>query len=193
MPTSLTSILPYLLGFVVLYLTSEAIQNKSRVLCTFRTKAKTKIHKWAKKSKSGGWNDVVFEGGKYHVEPDRVTLEYRTYLGFFPLPVMSLDFRHDSARALHPDSFDNTYTPEEREQLNISDDVRDFNNGNQNSIGSKKKAGMFENLLPWVMVGGLLIVGYLVYSQGKNIAMLGNGQNYLEQQISIIKQQTSGR
>lgn len=193
MPTSLTSILPYFLGFILLYLTSEAIQNKRRIRCSYRTKAKTKIYKWAKKSKSGGWNDIEFEGGLYHVEPDRITTEYITYLGFFPMPVMSLDFRHDSARALHPNTFENAYTPEQRRQLNIADDVRDFANGNANAIGGKVKKGMLEGFMPIIMIIGFLIVGYLVYMQGKNISMLGNGQNYLEQQISIIKQQTSGR
>jgi hypothetical protein len=191
MPTTLNSALPYIFVMLLLYLTFEAHTAKERIWCSFRRKDKTLIHKWARRKKNGGWDDIEFEGGLYHVEPDRTIFGWKLLLGFFPIGVRCADFRHNSGRALDPDTFDNSYTPEQRKELNIADDIRDFANGNASSVGGKMKKNMLESLMPIIVVIGFLILGYLVFNMQKSMTLLGKSQQYIEQQIGVIRQQTN--
>tara|TARA_Y100000310_G_scaffold164294_1_gene164120 strand:+ start:3890 stop:4378 length:489 start_codon:yes stop_codon:yes gene_type:complete len=151
---------------------------RGKVLCTFRSANKTKQEKLILlKSKH-----VLFNGGWYNVNPKRVTTFWynKGIHQFFPIPIPTLDFRFDSPEALDPETFQNTWdTPEAREMAGSEDDYRAFNKGIQAQLG--KISRFPEWLFPAITIGAVLIIGYLVYTQGQHLS-------YLEQLIKLGQQ-----
>ncbi len=153
------------------------------IWCTFRTVDRTRITKWAKATQTV----VEFDGGRYEVEPSRITFGIKWLL--LPMSVKCLDFRHDSSRALDPDTFENTYTPEQRVQLDIKDDVKGFNQGNQQSLSARGlKQGLMQQYLPLIVLVGFLICGYLIWQQRIQTDKLGFGINVVQEQLGRILQ-----
>ncbi len=179
MPQNMTSLLSYAFLFIVFYLTYTAYDWKKKIWCSFRRADRTKIEKWAKVSEKR----IEFDGGWYHVEPSRATLMWKMVLGFFPMPARSLDFRHDSPRALSPDDFSNDFTPEARKQMDTADEVRGMSEGHMKALGSKKKGGLLSDYMPIILVVGLLVLGFMMYQQQKRMDMLGQAINVLQQMI----------
>lgn len=178
----------YLLMFVLIYLTYTAYTLKNKIWCSFRRRDRSKVEKWAIISKKGKWNDIEFDGGLYHVEPKRTVLVWRMMLGFFPMPVRCLDFRHDSSRALDPDTFENTFTPEERLKLDASDDIRQLGEANDRALPTTRiKQGMFEKLMPIITIGGFIVFGYLLWMMKQDQNQIGNQSNVIMQQLGEIK------
>lgn len=148
---------------------------KGKVLCTFRSANKTKQEKLVKLNSKY----VIFAGGKYNVNPRRVTTFWynKGIHQFFPIPIPTLDFRFDSPNPLDPETFENTWdTPESREAAAQEDNYRAFNKGLETQLG--KKSRFPEWLFPAIMIGAILVVGYLVYQQGQHLS-------YLEQLIKV--------
>lgn len=156
---------------------------RDKIWCTFRRIDKTKISRWARM----GQSRIEFDGGWYQVEPGRVTLAIK----WNPLPawVRTLDFRHDSSRALDPDTFDNQYTPEARKQLDKTDDIRALEQGNQSALTAKGgKQGMLQQYLPLIVLIGFLAVGFLVYRQQAQVDKLGFAINFVQEQLGKLLQ-----
>lgn len=175
---------------ILAYLTFIAFTYQNRIWCTFRRYDKSKKGKWANaRNKDGTWGDVEFEGGIYHVEPARTVLGWRLLLGFFPMPVRESDYVQGSARALDPATFNNTFSAEERKQLDRTDDLKGLMVANRESTkaaGGKK--GLLEQWMPLIMIGGLLIIGFFVFQQQKKLDMIGLGQNVIEGQMARIQE-----
>ncbi len=168
--------------FLVVWQVYSVFSTRNKVFCSFRRADRTKIEKWAKQNQKR----IVFDGGWYHVEPDRCVLMMK----WMPLPmwVRCLDFRHDSSRALHPDTFDNAFTPEARKNLDYSDEIRAYEEGGQRAmVAGKQKKGLLDNLFPIIMILGVVVIGYMLYQQGQKLDQIGNGQNLLEQMIGNLK------
>lgn len=182
---SFSTLLNVILLFVVFMASLSARRMSHRIWCSYRRADRTKLEQWAKENQKV----IIFDGGKYHVEPSRVVL--KLYTGgihiLFPTWVRCLDYRHDSARALHPDTFENSFTAEERQQLDASDDIAQLLKGSQQAMIKPQKQ-LLGSWMPIIVIVGFLIVGWLIYSQQGKIDMLGNGQNYIEQQMGQILQ-----
>ncbi len=176
-------VLFFMLLLVCVYASMSARGLKDKIWCTFRRRDRTKLEKWAKQNQG----DVVFAGGKYHIDPSRTTLMLWTKgIHFFlPIWIRSLDFRHDSPNALNPDTFDNSFTPEDRVDLDTRDEIKAFNQGNTQNTAKQKK-GLLENLFPILVIVGFIIVGYMLYIQGKRMDMIGIGQNVIEQGLQQL-------
>ena len=149
----------------------EQYKKKKQVYCTFRTPSRTKEDKWVSlKSKY-----VIFRGGKYRVNPKKISLLWwdRGILGALKLGywVPSLDYRWDTDQPLDPDTFEPTWdTPETRDLLSSEEEFADF--AKHASPTGSKKGGTFERLLPWVMLGILVIVAFWIFQmQGQMAAM----------------------
>lgn len=158
------------LAFVGFYFL-EQYKKKNQVYCTFRHPNRTKEEKWVSlKSKY-----VIFKGGKYRVNPKRISLLWwnRGILGALNLGywVPSLDFRWDTDQALDPDTFEPTWdTPETRDLLDSEEEFADFAKHAQPT--GIKKGGTFEKLLPWVMLGILVIVAFWIFQMQGQMAAL---------------------
>ncbi len=154
---------------------------KERIWCTFRRRDRTKIEKWARKDQ----RRIVFDGGWYHVEPDRTTLMIK----WNPLPmwVRSLDFRWDSSRALHPDTFKNEFSPEERKQLDTSDEIRAFDEGGIRAMNTgRQKKGMLDTLFPIIVIVGMVAIGYMLWTTQKRLDMIGQATNVIQSMLGNL-------
>lgn len=177
-----TNILVFFLLGVVLFQVYEVFDKRNKIWCGFRRRDRTKIEKWAKDNQGR----IDFDGGWYHVEPNRAMLMMK----WLPLPmyVRCLDFRFDSSRALHPDTFDNVYTPEERKRLDASDDIAAYEKGGQEALSIKSKKGIMGTLPLIIGLIAVVIIGYMLYTQQHKIDMLGAGQNMIQGQMGQILQ-----
>ncbi len=152
---------------------------KNKILCTLNRADRTKIQKWAKIDQTR----IDMDGGWYEVKPECTTLRlWDSGIHFlFPTWVRCSDYRHGSAKPLNPDTYDNTYSAEERKQLDKTDDIRALEQGNQRSlIQGAGKQGLFQKYLPIIMIGGFLIIGWFLWQMQAKMNLLGAGQNYIE-------------
>lgn len=153
------------------YVFFEQIQKKNQVYCSFRRPNRTKIEKWVKLHSKY----VIFEGGKYRVNPKKITLLWwnRGILGMFGVGfwVPSLDYRWDTDQPLDPDTFETTWdTPEVRNMLGSEEDYKDFAKGAP-PAGAKKE-GVFQRFLPWIMLAILLVLALWIYQMQGQLAGL---------------------
>ena len=182
-PISTSQMFTYLPWLVLIYLTYIAYGLRTKILCTYRRTDRTKVEKWTTPNQSR----IEFEGGWYQVEPSRTVIQWKFLLGFFPVPVRALDFRHGSSRALHPETFDTSLSPEERKQLDRTDNLMGLQTASQQATkGSQKRGGMLEQYLPYIMLAGFVIIGYFIFQIQGNQNKLGLGQNIMEQQLGKI-------
>jgi hypothetical protein len=170
--------------FVIGYLSLDTYTMSKKIHCTFRRRDNTKLTKWAKMSQGA----IEFDGGIYHVRPDRT---YQAlYTGglhiLVPTWIRCADYRWDSAMPLDPKTFKNDYeTPETRKQLNMEEDVRALHEGNRKAQGAAKAAPM-GGLVTIILLLGFVVLGYFTYSNMKKIDLLGYGQNVIQQQLGTI-------
>ncbi len=152
----------------------STLNTTHRIWCSFRRRDRTKLEKWAKDDQGR----IDFDGAWYHVEPSRCVL----MLKWMPLPmwVRALDYRWNSARALHPDTFETSFDPTERKRLDRSDEIRAFDEGGQRAMKGGEKKGMLERLFPIIVLVGFVIIGFMLWRMQNSVNMLGIGQNYLE-------------
>ena len=99
--------------FVIGYLSLDTYTMSKKIHCTFRRRDNTKLTKWAKMTQGS----VEFDGGIYHVRPERTYQQL--YTGglhiLIPTWIRCSDYRWDSAMPLDPKTFKNDYeTPEMR-------------------------------------------------------------------------------
>ena len=172
---------------IVVYASYSAHQLKNKVYCTFVRRDKTVIEKWAKV----GQGRIEFDGGWYYVNPRRVTLQFwdKGIHTIIPTRIQRMQFRWDSSQALDPETFSNDYEkPEERLQLDKTEDYRAYSEGNRAALTSaKQKKGMLDQLMPIIILGGFAIVGYMLYQNGHRMDMLGAQQNTIFQMIQNLK------
>ena len=164
----------FLVGIIGVYGYSIS-KFKGKLLCTFRSANKTKQEKLIKLNSKY----VIFNGGRYDVDPKRITTFWynKGLHQFFPIPIPTLDFRYNSRNALDPETFDTTWdTPESREASGQEENYKAFNKGLQVQAGSKSRFPAW--LFPAITIGAVLIIGYLVYQQGEHLS-------YLEQLIKL--------
>jgi preprotein translocase subunit SecG len=187
MSLSPSTLLIVVLIFVVLYASYSARSLKHKIYCTFRKKDRTILHKWAKEEQS----KIDFDGGWYDVVPGSTVLRMwdSGIHYFFPVWVRCLDFRWDSSKPLNPDTFDNTYRPEERKQLDMADDISALERGNVQAFqGAKGAKGFLERWMPILILVGFVIIVYMVMQQNKRLDMLGNSTNFIQQQLNTLIQ-----
>lgn len=178
-----SSAFTFMLLLLIIFQTYNVYDANKKIWCIFRRVDKTKVSKWAKATQAV----IDFDGGWYQVESRRVT----TMIKWLPLPtiVKSLDFTHDSTRALDPDTFANAMSPEERKQLDKRDDIKALEQGNQATLGKQGgKVGMLQQYMPLITVVGFLILGYLLYQVMGQQNKIGFAINTLQSQLATIMQ-----
>ena len=177
-----TTIFIIFLMFLIAYASYSANKAKNNIYCMFIRADKTWINKWAKPKQ----RRIVFDNGWYYLNSKRMisrVLEDGIYK-LFPQKVHAQIFRWNSSNPLNPDDFTQTWeTPESRKNLNKEEDIRDLMVGNVQALGTKKKKGMIEGLMPILTVVGFVIVGYLLYTVMKKQDMLGNALNIIQQML----------
>jgi hypothetical protein len=178
MPAGLQTQILIVCIILIVYANYSSKSLSHKIHCTFRRADRTRLKKWATESQAR----IEFDGGWYQVEPARTTLElWSAGIHFlFPTWIRTLDYRYDSARALHPDTFENTYTPEARKQLDMTDDVRAMSEGHRQALSGKAKVGRLTELMPIIMILGFAAVGFVVYTMLGKIDGLGQAVNVLQ-------------
>ena len=169
-----TLIIIFAVGIIGMFWYSQS-KLKNKLLCTFRRANKTKVEKLIPlKSRY-----VIFDGGRYNVNPKRISLFWynRGMHQFFPTWLPTLDYNYQSQNPLDPGTFKDTWdTPEAREASGQEDAFKAFAKGISTQVG--KKSRFPEWLFPMITIGAILVVGYLVYQQGQHLS-------YLEQLIQV--------
>lgn len=157
---------------------------KDKIYCTFIGQDGTQVHKYAKVKQSRiDWN-----GSWYNLNPGRITLKL-VWMGIIPTWVRCLIFKWDSNMPLDPKTWNNDYdNPRDRKALNRTEDLQSLMLNNKKSlINAGGKKSPLEQFLPIIMIIGIVGLGLLVYQQKTMIDKLGNGQNYIEQQVDGLQ------
>lgn len=172
-----------MLLILIAFQSYSSLHYLNMIWCTFRRVDRTRVAKWAKV----GQARIEFDGGWYQVEPGRITIGIK----WMPLPmvVKCLDFRWDSSRALDPDTFDNSYTPEARKQLDKTDDIRALEQGNQQALTARGgKQGFLQQYQPLMIMIGFLFVGWLLWQSKIQQDKLGFAMNVIQQALGQLLQ-----
>lgn len=185
-------VLPHLDPLHVLFLVIilgaaySSYDKRKKLLCTFRKKDNGYEQKWVKIKD----DSVEFDGKLYDVMPDRTYSRLWTG-GFFnaiiPIFVKCSDYRWDSRRPLDPKTFTNSWedNPTVRSYLNKQQAIADWVRGSRQSMGMGKQT-LLQRYYPFIMVCGLILIGYLVIQVKNNQDQLGAAVNYLQEQMSRI-------
>jgi hypothetical protein len=151
---------------------------RGKVLCFFRRPNRTVVEKKVRLHS----RSVTFQGGKYYIDPKRIDLMWYTrglIHSMFPMFVPFLEFKHDSSVALDPTKFTNTWdTPEARASTREEEKFRNLSKGFDRQGGVKET--FLSKWLPWIAIGLTLVIGYMVYQQSQQLAVL-------EQLIKVTK------
>jgi hypothetical protein len=165
-----TFLIVVVIFFVAMFFYDMA-RKKNKIYCTFRTPQKTREEKFVSaKSKY-----VIWRGGRYKINPKKITTTWwdRGLLGALKIGywVQTLDFTWWTDQPLDPDNFEVTWdTPEVRNMLSSEEDYLDFAKHAAPTSG-KKESGL-QRMLPWIMLGVVVILGYLIFQMRGDIAAL---------------------
>ena len=172
----------FLYGIIIITALSivRSYSLKDKIYCTYRRRDKTKIHKWAKAV--NGYR-IQFENGWYYVNIRRCVLEFK-WVGILPIWIRTLDFRFDSTQALDPETFNNNWeTPEARKALNKEEDIKALDTGTKKSLSPGKGGALGSGWMPYIIVGGFVVVGWFLYQLMGKVDALGFAVNVLQQMM----------
>lgn len=165
---------------LVMFLISQR-KFKNKMLCEFIRPSKQKIEAWVPMHVKY----VTFDQGKYGVQQYIINpraLMHQWYARginkFFPVLIPTLLFRWDTPFPIDPETFEPTVlSPEALEAAWQEHNHIAFAKANAAATGLKKN--MIEKFAPLVIIGLLVIVGYLVWS----------GNNHMSQALFDLQQQ----
>lgn len=187
MPAISTMQMFIIMGLIVLsFSIYQAMGLQNKISCTFIRKDRTEIHKFAKVTQGR----VDFDNAYYNIVPDRVTLK-RVWCGIIPTYVKCAKWKWDSNMPIDPATWNNDYdNPADRKALDKTEDLRALLETQKSALAGKSggKKSLLESLTPILMIGGLIIIGYLVYRQQSLIDRVGYGQNAIQEMLMKIQQ-----
>ncbi len=163
-----TLIVIFVLGLLGIFWYSQQ-SLKGRLLCYFHLANRTLIEKKVPVSS----RFVIFDGGKYKVDPKRISLIWYTrgLHQFFPTYIPSLTFKWDTDQPLDPTTFEHTWgTPEASAASGQEEEFRAFAKGV--SSLTKKKGALPEWLLPVITIGLLVVVVYMIYQTQSELSIM---------------------
>lgn len=166
---SVETLLLLMVVMVVGYFILSLYKIQGRIWCTFRRPDKTKFERWVKETAK----KVRVEGKEYNINPKYIQLLRwrRGIFQFFPILVPSLDFTWTSPNPQDPEDFQVTWdTPEARDARRGEESWVGFSRGVQRQLATK--ARFPDWLFPAIIVGAILIVGYLVYQLSGQVSYL---------------------
>jgi len=180
--TSIIIILLFLLG--IFWYSQTKFKNK--MLCYFLRPNKQRIKKWVPLYGT----HVIFDRGKYgvaryRVNPKCIVLEWWTggVNRLFPTLVPTLDFRWDSPNPIDPEtSVSSWHTPEVEAAGYQGHGYTAFARAAMQQAGGKPSKLM--QLIPLIALGATIIVAFLVYTQGQQMAA---NFEAMQQQINLLK------
>ncbi len=165
----------------------SAREKRDKIYCTFRRRNKQKIAKWVSMKDT----HVVFDHMQFNVVSRCVTFQYFTG-GLFgwlnPMFVATLDYDASNEDPFNPDDLSESriITPRVRKTINNEDRMAAFARGVNIQAGKKK--GGIADLLPWIAVLGLVIVGFFVYQDHQNQQILISQMQQIQATLkSIVK------
>jgi len=178
------SVNTYLIYVMILFAFAayNQISKFGKVHISFHAADKSVKEGWVKKNAKF----AIFDGGLYYILPNRIASIWKRNLFILPYKADHVDLRFDSPFPQDPEEFTYTAgTPSALMALGKEKEIIDYNHANE-TVSNDKKKGFFERILPFVMIIGLVIIGYLVWKMSSQIQMLGNGQNFIESQLGQL-------
>jgi hypothetical protein len=170
--SNLLMVIPWLLLLMTWY---SLWGLKGKIKCQFRRKDGTTETKTL--PMKGGY--VYYNGGRYEINRRRIDIHWAKLWGLLPFPMPFLEWKWDTDQPLDPKTFKNSWdSPEARNASDSEKDWRSFNQGWDSQTGSKKSSG-FERWIPWIALGAIVIVGFLVYQLSGKLGVI-------EQQIQSL-------
>lgn len=132
--------------------------KRDQILCYFRRPNKTKVKKFVKMSS----RHVIFGKSKYDIVPSRIEWEWYRFFYFMPIWVPTLDYTEGKRLPLDPNKMNYDWdNPENRKTINASELMRSYFS-TQNPAGAKQKTGIIMQYLPWVAIGLVVVVYFLL-------------------------------
>ena len=157
--------------------------KRNKIYCTFRRINKTKIKKFVKMTS----RYVIFDGSRYDIIPSCITFEWwdkGLIHMMFPQWVATLDFTWDSRFPEDPNTMNPVIiSPEVRNAMNKEEWVKSYAKGF--TPPSAKKQSTFQQYLPWLSIGLIVLVGFYLYS---NMQMIFNQIAVLDNALKAIAQ-----
>ncbi len=165
-----------LLVFLYAWYSANKLQNQ--IHCSYRRVDKTIIEKFTKRHSKY----VIFDGAKYEIIPDRISLIRwkRGIHQFLPIWVQHLDYTWDNAYPQDPSKYQNTIvSPEVRNLINQEARMAAFSKGVRDQGVGKKASGLMQ-YLPLIALGGVIIALFIIYTMSQKI-------NLIEQMMKVGK------
>jgi len=177
---SFSQVLFFALILAVVYGSYSTYSLKKKVYCTLIRKDTSRVSLWAKVYEGG---KVILDGGWYYINPERRILAW--YDGgihkIFPTKIDTYMFKWDSSQPLDPRTWDSDYEkPEDRKNLDKTEDLVALNKGTQAAMSKTKTGGILTQYMPIITLVGFLVLGYFIWKMQGKMDMLGQGQNYIE-------------
>lgn len=145
--------------------------HKNQMLCAFIRPNKQRIEKWVPLySKYIIWDRGKYGIGRYDVDPECIVMQWydRGINKLFPMLVPYAEYKWDTPRPLDPRTGKSTWlTPETAAAAFQEHNYVAFEKGTQTQIGKKDRFPSW--FFPVITLGVLLIIMFMVYSQGNRI------------------------
>lgn len=147
----------------------------TRILCRFTRIDKSVKKKWA----SSKTRRIEFDKGWYYIITQRIKFD-TMFFGLLPLKV--LEFNWHNKYPVNPDSGKaDDELPEERKNLDKTEDIEALNRGTQKSYGSVKGGVLGGGWLPIMLVVGVVASLYFSWQLMGKVDMLGQAINVLQE------------
>ncbi len=179
------SIIVVLLFLLLIFWYSQT-KFKDKMLCYFLRPNRQRVKKWVPLYS----NYVIFDRGKYgiqryRVDPECIILEWwKSGINmFFPTLVPTLDFRWDSPNPSNPKTSQSSWhTPEVEAAAYQGQSYVGLAKAMAQQAGGKRNKLM--ELIPLIVLGLVIIVGFVVYSGMGN---LSQQRSAIQQQINLLR------
>jgi len=172
--------------FVIIIFWHSQTKFKNKMLCYFLRPNKQRIKKWVPLYT----NYVIFDRGKYGIQrykvnPECIIMEWYTggISRIFPTLVPTLDFRWYSPNPSNPEtSQPSWHTPEVEAAAYQGQSYVGLSKAMAAQAGTKRNK--LTELIPLVVLGVVVILAFLVYTQGQQMTL---NFEAMQQQINLLK------
>ncbi len=175
--------------FIILIFWASQRKFKNKMLCVFHRPNKTKIEIWVPLfARFVRFDQGKYGVGDYEVDPDCVELQWynRGLNKIFPILIPTMEFWWDTPNPLNPVTKQRTWhTPEVRNASWEEHQHIAYAKAAAQQSGGKKN--FLERILPLIMIGLIIITGYLVYTNMQQTAQLSGQVSQMQQQIKLGK------
>lgn len=173
-------------GVLVLLFFSSQKRLKNKMLCTFHRPNSTKIEKWVPLTA----RHVIFDQGRYgigmyHIDQECIELQWydRGINKLYPTLIPTLEFWWNMEEPLNPKTRQTSWrTPEALNAAWQEHQHEAYAKASASNIAGIKQNKLFTVIVPLLIIGILVIGGFIVYSK---LGVIEIRQSAIEQQMKL--------